>query len=344
MKVAIAGAGGYMGRQFLGAALSAGDEICVCDPSFSEAPPGTYIAAGADELFGWEPDCVILSLQPSDRKEYLEALPGYRGPCLVEKPFAGPPGENGDTEEAARLLDLYGGNENIMFDFTEIFRHTFRRSLEYMDELGLEPSTYHMVTTKDRDFGGDERNSAPMHDITCQDACHRLAIPEATEMHLGGGGILVVRADTKDNMTHPYQKGKIGEVSGSFATWRGATGSFLQSFLIPGRRNYRIIGLTDENGDRYAFEFETHYVGDRFSDMLSVYLPGNRFDEPRSIVEAPTTNGETAYNALKRWEDTGEKPEPFPGKDFALKVWNVTRSLDRSIKNDRQAEVVTEGL
>ncbi|MBT4498919.1 MAG: hypothetical protein HOC74_14415 [Gemmatimonadetes bacterium] len=179
-SIAIAGAWGYIGRQFLDAALSLGLRIYALDPS--DAPDdvdlSTIVRIEDEEAFyRLDADLFHLALHPEHRGTafdiLLERAATQQLLILNEKPMAQPE----RPEQCAATLDAVRGTQAVMlFDFLELFDPMVRaisRHLSQFDQVEITDIT--LYRGKDREDPERSRNYKKMVHIQYQESVHCLA-------------------------------------------------------------------------------------------------------------------------------------------------------------------------
>jgi predicted dehydrogenase len=179
-SLAIAGAWGYIGRKFVGAAQSLGLPTLVYDPG--PAPDdldlrGVTRIDAEDDFYRQRADLFHLALHPEHRQTGLNALlrRGCHEPMLIlcEKPMA-PPHCPQLCRETVAAVEQSGAI--LLYDFPELFDPITRRIEEFL--AGFRVVTIDSIDvqrSKDREDPTNPRNRKRMVTIQYQESVHCLA-------------------------------------------------------------------------------------------------------------------------------------------------------------------------
>jgi hypothetical protein len=338
MKVAIAGAAGYSGRQFLHAARQMyDDDVLVIDPAINGGTRlyGAGVTDDMDRLFGWEPDVLVLALRPEHRTEYLERARGMDGVCVVEKPFAPPASGEGGIEYAERVSRVFeGASPRTVFNFSQVMDPRMGALAGFCDNYGIVPLHFDWESAKDRNSHGDPRNDVHTYHITTQECCHGVAVVNAVEGRLGRRGIVRVAVDRHATLTHRRHSGVYGEAEGRLWTHGadGCSGRFRDSFMTPGKRkDFRIVCCSTGNPhERYSIVQEHGRGREHGKRWLRLFGPGS--EELESVEFQGMSYGGMCYGSIRKLVEEGEEPTFMPSWEFARRVWHVTEAMNRSIE------------
>ena len=179
-SIAIAGAWGYIGRQFLDAALDLGLRAYALDPS--PAPDDLDLSAvtridADNEFYHLDADLFHLALHPEHRQTAFDILlkRAVAEPLLVlnEKPMAQPE----RPEQCAETLEAVEGTQVVMlFDFLELFDPMVRAISEYLSRFNrVEIDVITLYRGKDREDPDRPRNYKRMVHIQYQESVHCMA-------------------------------------------------------------------------------------------------------------------------------------------------------------------------
>ena len=179
-SIAIAGAWGYIGRQFLDAALSLGLRVYALDPG--DVPDDVDLSTltrieDEEAFYRLDADLFHLALHPEHRQTAFDILLERAGtqPLLIlnEKPMAQPE----RPEQCAATQNAVQGTQAVMlFDFLELFDPMVRaitRHLSRFDQIEITDIT--LYRGKDREDPDRSRNYKKMVHIQYQESVHCLA-------------------------------------------------------------------------------------------------------------------------------------------------------------------------
>jgi len=180
-SIAIAGAWGYIGRQFLDAALSLGLRIYALDPG--DAPDDVDLSTiirieDEEEFYRLDADLFHLALHPEHRQTAFDILLGRAAtqPLLIlnEKPMAQPE----RPEQCAATLDVVQETQAVMlFDFLELFDPMVRAITRHLSQFDrVEITDISLYRGKDREDPDRPRNYKKMVHIQYQESVHCLAL------------------------------------------------------------------------------------------------------------------------------------------------------------------------
>ena len=192
-SIAIAGGWGYIGQQFLHAALRLGLKVYVHDPG----PPPESVAALPIEIVSDEAafyqlpaDLFYLALHPAHREPALEALfkraaAGERILVLNEKPMAAPE----EPERCRILAEQYQSPQLIMlYDFIELFDPMTERINAFLAQFNeVTLGECWMYRSKDREDPANPRNYKIMVPIQYQETVHCVAFLLSLLGNIRGG-------------------------------------------------------------------------------------------------------------------------------------------------------------
>lgn len=179
-SIAIAGAWGYIGRQFFKAACELGLRVYVFDPAPvpADIPRSSFaLVADEEEFYRLDADLFHLALHPENRRQALVYLRerAIDRPLLVlnEKPMAQPE----RPEQCLETLRTVEGTRIVMlFDFLELFDPLVRaisRHLSSFDQVEIDDIL--LYRGKDREDPTRPRNYKRMVPIQYQESVHCLA-------------------------------------------------------------------------------------------------------------------------------------------------------------------------
>jgi hypothetical protein len=179
-SIAIAGAWGYIGRQFLDAALSLGLRVYALDPS--KAPDDIDLSAitridDEEEFYRLDADLFHLALHPQHRGTafaiLLERAATQDLLILNEKPMAEPE----RPQQCAITLNAVQSTRAVMlFDFLELFDPMVRAISNHLSQFDqVEITDITLYRGKDREDPDRPRNYKKMVHIQYQESVHCLA-------------------------------------------------------------------------------------------------------------------------------------------------------------------------